>query len=245
MYSAKIDGEPTTFGTSGLLYRSNKLMYDRKTNTLWSSLLGEPVIGELAQRDLKLDFFPVELTIWSEWLAEHPDTMVLSLSTGYYSPRFYEPETDSESIYYDYRVAAETMFPVWERDDRLDAKEEVLGLTDGGVFKAYPVMTLRGLQVVNDRVGDMEVVILASAGSSSVRVYQREGQRFGLPPVDEGKEGLPSVVVDEDGNTWTLTDEGLTDDSGRTPSLRRVPANVVFWFGWFAFHPDTELFKGP
>ena len=52
MYSAKIDGEPTTFGTSGLLYRSNKLMYDRKTNTLWSSLLGVPVIGALAQRDL-------------------------------------------------------------------------------------------------------------------------------------------------------------------------------------------------
>ena len=243
MYSARIDGTPTTFGTSGLLYRSNKLMYDRTTNTLWSSLLGVPVIGPLAHRDLKLDFYPVELTIWSEWLAEHPDTQVLSLVTGYYPPRFYVAETDSASIYNDYRVSAETMFPVWDRDYRLDAKEEVLGLTDGDVFKAYAVATLRELRVVNDRVGDEEVVIIASAGSSSVRVYQRHGQQFGLLPKDEGAEGLPSVVVDEDGNTWTLTEDGLTDDSG--PSLRRVPANVSFWFGWFAFHPDTELFQKP
>ena len=56
MYSAKIEGEPTTFGTFGLLYRSNKLMYDRATNTLWGSLIGEPAIGELAQREIKLDF---------------------------------------------------------------------------------------------------------------------------------------------------------------------------------------------
>ena len=243
MYSAKIDGEPTTFGTSGLLYRSNKLMYDRKTNTLWSSLLGVPVIGKLAQRDLKLEFFPVELTTWGEWLAEQPDTTVLSLSTGYYSPRFYEPETDSDSIYYDYRVTAETMFPVWERDDRLDAKEEVLGLTSDDDFKAYPVADLRQLRVVNDRVGEDEVVIISSAGSSNVRVYVRQGQRFGLLPGDENVEGLPTGVVDQDGNTWTLTLDGLTDDSGT--SLRRVPANIVFWFGWFAFHPDTELFQRP
>jgi len=243
VYSAKIDGVPTTFGTSGFLYPSNKLMYDRTTNTLWSSLTGVPVIGALAKRDLKLDFFPVELTIWSEWLAEHPDTKVLSTVTGYYPPTFYRPETDTDSIYYSYRAATETMFPVPARDDRLYFKDEVLGITDGDVFKAYPLATLRELRVVNDRVGDEEVAIFASAGSSSVRVYQRQGQQFGLSPDDEEAEGLPSVVVDQDGNKWTLTDDGLTDDSGR--SLRRLPAKVLFWFGWFAFHPDTELFEGP
>jgi hypothetical protein len=66
VYSAKIDGEPTTFGTSGLLYRSNKLMYDRNTESLWSSLLGEPVIGPLADSEIKLAFFPVVLTTWEE-----------------------------------------------------------------------------------------------------------------------------------------------------------------------------------
>ena len=101
MYSAKIDGEPTTFGTSGFLYRSNKLMYDRKTNSLWSSLVGRPVIGELAMRDdLVLDFFPVSLTTWGEWLAEHPDTTVLANSTPFYPAQFYGPESSAQSIYF-------------------------------------------------------------------------------------------------------------------------------------------------
>ena len=49
MYSAKVNDQPTTFGTSGLLYRSNKLMYDRATETIWHQFTGEPVIGPLAE----------------------------------------------------------------------------------------------------------------------------------------------------------------------------------------------------
>ena len=62
MYSAKINGEPTTFGTSGMLYRSNKVMYDRLTETLWNQLRGEPMVGELVGSGIKLEYFPVALT---------------------------------------------------------------------------------------------------------------------------------------------------------------------------------------
>ena len=79
MYSAKLDGERVTFGTSGLLYRSNKLMYDRKTNTLWRQFTGEPVVGALADSGIRLSIFPVVLTQWQEWVAAHPDTTVLDI----------------------------------------------------------------------------------------------------------------------------------------------------------------------
>jgi hypothetical protein len=243
VYSAKIDGEPTTFGTSGMLYRSNKLMYDRKTNTLWSSLTGRPVIGELAQRDLKLDFFPVELTMWGDWLAEHPDTKVLSRDTGYYPPRFYEPETDTASIYYDYRVKAETMFPVWDRDDRLDTKDEVLGFSSGDSHKAYPVATLRGLNLVNDRVGEQNIVIVASGSSSSIRIYESADYSFSLPPDAGEVHGIPSTLIDQDGNEWAVSEDALTSGDTELPELRRLPSFISFWFGWFAFHPDTALFE--
>ena len=242
MYSAKIDGQPTTFGTSGLLYRSNKLMYDRKTNSLWRSLTGEPVIGDLARRDdLKLDFFPVSLTTWAEWLAEYPDTAVLSNDTGTYPDRFYQPETNSRSIYYDYRVGAETMFPIWNRDLRLDPKEEVMALSSDGVYKAYPVMTLRKLRVVNDVVGDREIVIVASGASSDVRVFERDGRTFSIDSSsDEG--ALPRSLLDDDGTLWRLENDTFVNSVDETQVLRRVPSNVSFWFGWYAFHPDTELF---
>ena len=98
------------------------------------------------------------MTTWGDWLTEYHDTTVLSLETSYYSPRSYEAESDPSSGCFNCRASVETMFPVWDRDDRLDAKEEVLALTDGDVSKAYPLTTLQELRVVNDRVGDLEVV---------------------------------------------------------------------------------------
>ena len=243
MYSAKIDGQPTTFGTSGLLYRSNKLMYDRKTNSLWSSLVGEPVIGELAERDeiIKLDFFPVALTTWAEWVAENPDTKVLSLDNEFYPPYFYEPETSQRSIYYDYRVRADTMFPVWNRDHVLEAKDEVLGLSVGDEYRAYPIMKLRELRVVNDSIGGKNVVIVSSGMSSDVRVFESGDETFALAD-GVTVESVPGSLVDSDGDTWIVSDSGLRRAEEEGEPLSRLPSFVVFWFGWYAFHPHTTLY---
>jgi hypothetical protein len=55
------DGNTYTFGSSGLLFRSNKLMYDRQTRTLWNHMTGEPVLGELAASEVKLSLLLVVL----------------------------------------------------------------------------------------------------------------------------------------------------------------------------------------
>src|SRR6185369_7988742 len=76
------DGSARTFGTSGLLYRSNKLMVDRQTRTLWSNLTGEAVLGPLAAGPggpARLALLPVVVTTWQEWRARHPATTVLAL----------------------------------------------------------------------------------------------------------------------------------------------------------------------
>ena len=215
-------------------------MYDRATNSLWSELLGEPVIGPLAGSGIELDFFPVTLTTWGEWLAEQPDTTVLSLNTGSYSARTYQPEDEEASIYFDYRATPETMFPIWDRDERLDTKDEVLGFSTGDVHKAYPIKTLQVERVVNDSVGDTEVVILASAGSSGTRVYGRRGQTFELAGANVS--GIPKSLSDSTGIRWEVTDEYLVSTANPSEKLPRLPSNVSFWFGWFAFHPDTLVY---
>ena len=58
------DGETYTFGSSGFLFRSNKLMYDRQTRTLWNQLTGEPVLGQLVGTGVKLNLLPVVFTTW-------------------------------------------------------------------------------------------------------------------------------------------------------------------------------------
>ena len=68
---------------------------------------------------------------------------MLSLDTGVYPASSYEPESSPASLYWDYREDPETRFPVWNRDDRLETKDEVLGLTIDEADKAYPIEVIQ------------------------------------------------------------------------------------------------------
>ena len=242
MYSGIVNGEATTFGTSGMLYRSNKVMYDRATNSLWNQFIGEPIIGPLADSGIRQSFFPSVVTTWEEWLAEHPDTTVLSRDTGVYPAEFYVPENDPRAIYYDYFTSDEVMFPVWVRDDAFEPKEVVVGLSVGNAAKAYRVEDLRQVRLVNDTLGDLAVVVVASPESRAGRIYERGDTTFALLPTDD-PDAPPSVLVDESGTTWQVTESGLLNQSDPSQSLPRIPSVTSFWFGWFQYHPDTEIYQ--
>ena len=242
MYSARINGEPTTFGTSGLLYPSNKVMYDRTTNSLWRQFTGEPVIGPLADSGIKLNFFPVLLTTWEEWVAEHPDTTVLSLDTGVYPRWRYSPESNPQAVYYDYFNSPNTMFPVPNRNATLETKDVVLGLSLGGAYKAYPVEALRQQKVVNDALGGTDIVVISSSTSQAARVYERQGQRFAISPENPATLRLPTALVDSRGDSWQVTEDYLVSTSNTSQKLKRLPTHMSFWFGWYSFHPDTLVF---
>ena len=244
MYSAKINGEPTTFGTSGLLYRSNKVMYDRLTESLWHQFTGEPIIGPLAQSGIRLDFFPVEVTTWEEWAGRHPDTTVLSADTGLYQAAFYVPESDPRAIYNDYFSSPDTMFPVPFRDDSLATKDVVLGVGINDRYKAYAVEDLQRDRIVNDVLGDTEIVVIASSRSQAARVYLRDGRSFGFAEDPPDPTGLPAKLLDADGVVWNVTEDSLVSTADPSQSLARVPSSMSFWFGWRQFHTDTELYTG-
>ena len=240
MYSAKINGEPTTFGTSGMLYRGNKVMYDRLTESLWSQLTGEPIVGRMVGSGIKLDYFPVALTTWGEWLAEHPDTKVQSPETGYYPPRSYTREDDSRSIYFAYREDPETMFPIWNRDEQLAPKQLVLGVVAGDGYKAYSIDALRQARIVNDTVSGIDLVVVSSSLSADALAFRSDGNTFALP--DNAPDSLPDTLLDADGALWHIERDRIWKDDDPTETLPLHPANVSFWFGWYITHPNTLLY---
>ncbi|MEK0341958.1 MAG: DUF3179 domain-containing protein, partial [Nitrosopumilus sp.] len=67
------------FGTSGKLYSSNLVMYDRKTDTYWQQIDGVAIVGELTGQELKE--ISLDTVTWGEWKAAHPDSEVLSQDT--------------------------------------------------------------------------------------------------------------------------------------------------------------------
>ena len=242
-YHGEFDGMETTFGTSGFLYRSNKIMYDRETFSLWNQETGQPVIGELADSGIQLNFFPTLLTTWGEWTDEHPDTTVLALDTGVSQPGRYFPEDNPNATYYEYFNTPGTMFPVWIRDDSLEAKDVVLGVNIGEAQKAYPVSVLQVERVVNDTLGETNVVVLGSEISQAAKAYERGDQEFSRVEGD-ASTGVPMKLVDKNGQVWDVTEEALVNASDASQTLPRIPTHSSFWFGWYAFYPDTELYEG-
>jgi uncharacterized protein DUF3179 len=222
-------GGRRTFGTSGLLVRSNKLMFDRESGSLWLQMTGEPVLGPAAAQPVPLTMLAATLTSWAEWRQQHPDTTVLHLDEAFGARWGYRYRPGSAD-----QARAGVAFPVWLKSRLFPAQEEVYGLALGRAAKAWPIAKLVASRVVNDRLGDADLVLLADPGSRAVRAFRRDGRTF--------RSGAAvSQVLDQEDQAWRITEEALLppDGSGLAP-LPRLPGQAVFWFAWFGFHPQTE-----
>lgn len=228
LFEGRVGNRTFTFGSSGLLYRSNKLMYDHQTGSLWSQLTGEPVGGPLATSGLRLKMLPLVVTTWGQWRARHPDTLVLDVgATGF------EREYD-RSPYEAYYQSAETMFPVWLRDGRLESKEKVYGIVIQGEAKAYPVERLKEEGIVHDVLRGQGIVLVTESESGAVRVYASGEQHFRSASAHE--------LVDTHGRQWAITESGLVHEA-TGERLPRIAGVDAYWFGWYAFHPTTLLYS--
>ena len=228
-----------------MLYRSNKLMYDRGTNTLWNQFLGEPAVGPLADSGIKLELLPVLVTSWADWLKAHPDTTVLDIETGIYSPASYRREEDIRSAYFHYRNDEDAIFPVARRDDRLLPKAQLLGLRFNGVSKAYPLDVLIEEKVVNDSVGGQDLVVVTTDQGGGARVYDRGTHRFRLVRSEvqpESTGNRSGILLDRQGRRWQVREEALVSLDGSSDPLLRLPSHMAYWFGWYAFNADTEVY---
>ncbi len=189
-YERKIEGETVEFGTSGKLFNSNLVMYDRKTDTYWSQIDGKAIVGELTGMELKE--ISVDTVVWRDWKKAHPDSEVLSQDTGFDRQYGRDP-------YGSYYEDSFLIFPVEGRDDRVHPKTVVFGIEIDGKFKAYGEEDLKKAGAIEDEFSGIKLKIERDA-AGIVKVTN----------LDTGEE----VVKERD-----------------------------FWFAWYAFHPDTELYK--
>ena len=91
------------------------------------------------------------------------------------------------------------MFPVWNKRNDLINKEKVLGLKLGDFQKAYQLSALRELRIINDMVGETDVVLIASSYSDSARAYEGRGTDFSISLEQEKPGIIPDNLVDLEG----------------------------------------------
>ncbi len=230
LYDTSVNGVQHELGTSGFLYRSNKLMYDHATQSLWSTFDGKPVVGPLVGKGIVLPSLYVVTTTWGEWRRRHPSTTVLSLQTGH------ERDYSEGAAYRGYFASERLMFGVPKLDKRLPNKAEVLTLRDAagsGDALAISADFLMKNQVVHERVGKLRVVVLTDASGAN-RVYESNQMRF----VNYDQQ---RTVQDRSGGNWSVEEDRLIGPTGQ--SMKRLSAHRAFWFGWYAAYPMTRLVR--
>ena len=245
-YVREINGVKTTFGTSGRLFASALVMYDRATESLWTHFDGRAVVGVLAGTEL--ESIPSPLLAWGDFRENFPTGQVLDWTrTGHrrnYGRNPYVGYDDPDTNPFLFRGTV---------DDRARAKQRVVGIAIGDAATAFTLESISGgeARATNATVGERPVVIFWKAGQSSAleTLDQFSGRDVGsvgvFDPVVDGE--LLSFGADGDrfvdletSSVWTIAGEAV-DGPLAGAQLERLDHLDPFWFAWATYQPDTTF----
>lgn len=242
-FDRRLDERVLSFGTSGMLYNSDLVMYDRQTESLWPQLEGRAVIGRLTGAEL--DRLPIQTVRWADFRDAHPGAWVLSEETGF--DRDY-----GSNPYVGYDEPDETPFLFdGTAPPTLPVKARVVGLGDGAGAVAVALDRLAADRLLEVTAGGEEIVLLyepdltSALDAESLAESKAVGSTGAFRPEVDGDrltfEWNGEAFTDrETGSTWSILGKALDGPlAGR--QLEPVEHVDTFWFAWSAFQPETTV----
>ncbi len=244
------------FGTSGLLYNSALVMYDRQTESLWAHYTGQAIAGALTGAELEL--IPVATVAWETFVAEHPDGLVLKRPSGfrrnYYGTNPY--------VGYD-SPNGRPLFGVTDLDPQLPPMTRVLVIRRSDEVVALAHEALRSEGVIEVDVGGGTVVAFNLAGTASPLETDQvafgrdvgatgvfnptvDGRRlsFVRKPDATSSDGSGGFLDNQTGSTWSVLGRALNGPLAGT-QLEAIEHLDTFWFAAAAYDPGIELLTDP
>ena len=246
------DSSQIELGVSGLLINSNLVMYDRNDE---EALYPQMIYANIAEdrRGQSLRLLPVVETTWGLWRKMHPTTTIAQAATGLdrypaYIRNLYPIEDYSRYPYGNYRsdhqmiIFDPTTSPL---NDKLPAKEMVLGLRFADQSKAYPFGAMPDGAIINDRVGEQNLLVVFDRQTATAIPYGRTvGEQVLTFRRVDGEENLPIAFADEEtGSQWNILGRALSGPL-KGSQLPQLAAYNSMWFGWSAYWPQTEIWHG-
>jgi hypothetical protein len=154
--------------TSGLLTRSNKVMFDLNTFSIFDTFLGTAQSGPLAEQGISLDQHSVVTSTWVDWREAHPETTVL----------IEELSLDRDFDFRNNRDANGPIFPIGDVDPRLPVQEDVLGVTTAdSVPLAFHVASARAALDQGESIEVDGITLIVDGGG--VRAVDANGDDAG------------------------------------------------------------------
>lgn len=243
-FDRRVDGEALRFGVSGLLRKSDLVMWDDATTTLWQQITGEAVVGELA--GTQLDIISTAIVSYGDAKESFPDALSLATDTGFginYGANPYEAYSSSNQPF---------LFDD-DPDPRFPALSRVVGVSVDGVDKAYPFELISEKGAVNDVLGDTPIAVLwggetADALDSSTVA---DGQAIGSGIAFDRTVGGQTLTLSTSGedlftdaetsSTWNLLGQAV-DGPLAGEQMDTVSHRNEFWFAWASFFPDGDVY---
>ena len=243
-YRREVGDRVLDFGTSGSLFNSSLIMYDRQTESLWTHFDGRAVVGALT--GTQLEFIATSTVSWSDIVDDRPDAMVLTRNTGHerrYGSNPYEGYDNPDGRPFRFEGAT---------DDRLLPQTRVVTVVDdGAVAIAHGRLTEE--RAVAFDFDDRQLVALLTPGTSSAldTASIADGRDVGAtgvfaPTADDGTQltltpdGDDAFTDAETGSTWSILGEAVAGPL-QGEQLEAIPHLDTFWFAAQAFRPDIEV----
>ena len=226
-----INEQETTFGVSGLLYNTNLMPYDRATNSTWSQQRLDCVNGLNIGMRAELHTF-IE-TKWSTWLTAYPESQVLNIDTGFDRDYKIYP-------YNDYRTNNNNIiFPVSNTDNRLPAKDRVLGVFVSGKMKGYTFSNSQStLEIIQDEFNSQKLLVARSTDHNLIVAFLNRNLNETYTSLPESD--FPFIIQDGSGTKYDIL--GHSDDEANK-GLKLADQFMGYWFSWGTFYPDAELYE--
>lgn len=250
-YYRQLDDRIFDFGTSGRLYNSALVMYDRQTESLWAHYTGQAIAGALTGSQLEL--IPVATVAWETFLAEHPNGLVMTRPGGFgrqygSNPYANYDQPDGQPIFFGGTL-----------DPRLPPQTRVLVVRHGGASVAVQLDTLQSEGVLRLDLGGAPVVAFHLPGTATPIQSQQvafgrdvgatgvfdptvDGQvlSFARLPDAASSAGPGAFTDDQTGSTWTVLGRALDGPLAGT-QLTAIEHLDTFWFAAAAYDPAIEL----
>jgi len=246
VFERVVNGRELVFGTTGRLRFSNLIMYDRQTESWWQQASGNAIVGELT--GTQLNFIPASIVAWKDFMDANPNGTVLSRDTGYeraYGQNPYFGYDDINTPPFLYRGP--------ETPGILPPTARVITLDLNGEVVAYPFDVLEDVRVVNDRVGDEDIVVLWSPGTTSALDSSNiaEGRDVGSAAIysrnHDGRiltfiNNEEKILDQETLSGWDVLGRAISGELEGAQLNELVSVNH-FWFSWAAFKPETRIYE--
>jgi hypothetical protein len=236
VWETTVEGRVLHFHLAGI-NNQNFIMRDEETGSWWQQVTGEAILGPLKGRRLK-SVFHDELS-FGLWKREKPQGRVLRPDERIAAANEYAPANWEE------RMLKVSVVKGVDRDQRLEPRALVIGISLGNWSTAYPFTSLQKQSPIMDNIGAVPILVVLGEDNRSARAFERtlDGRKLEFFKKTEGAGW--QLVDAETGSVWNFEGKATAGPlTGR--QLKKIPVLEDYWFDWRTYHPNTAVYEiGP